>query len=363
MPGFLKADHCFFGLSRLVQRRVLVSASCFLGIVIPSLAFAEVPVVDVYAPATNTVATGTANKSNVGYNQPVNRDNGSQFAPRQPINRNENNPSADLPQVISPDNLTAEVKQLRQKVEGISQMDLLSQINTLQQEIRVLRGQVEVQNHKLQQLQKQQRIFSDAFKQRSQNVVPARQASARQASARQAPAKKIPAKQTPVQSTRENLKPSQAQAKPTSVMKASNSRTKAQVEKSTELIKEQQAYQNAYQLISDRKYSQAITAMQTLLKQYPKSNYVVNAHYWLGELYLIAGDTGKSRAEFVTVVNKYPDSSKVADALLKIGYLDYDQSKWAEAKAYLAKVTKKFPNSSSARLAKARLQKIAKLGY
>ncbi len=206
----------------------------------------------------------------------------------------------DLPQVIAPDDLMAQVKQSHQQI-----VDILAQLNKLQQEIRVLRGQVAEQAHKKRQIV-------------------------------------------------------QRPSKPTARAQATDH---TQAHHDQNILQQQQAYQNAYQLISHRQYSQAIVAMQALLHKYPNSVYAVNAHYWLGELYLISGNTKAARREFTTVIKQYPQSAKVADALLKIGLLDYDQGKWTAAKASLTKVNKEFPNSAAARLAQARLHKLTRAGH
>lgn len=281
---------------------LILAAICLLSVGTTPLASAEVPVVDVY-PANS-----------------ANNPNSNQVMPAA------NQPAATLPQVISPDDLATQVKQLRQQIAGIAQLNLIPRLNKLQQEIRVLRGQLEVQGHKLQQLQKQSG---------SHAAIPV----------------------TISQQPASNPMPDAAPVNPTTKPQTS------QTQSDQLILQEQQAYQNAYQLIGNRQYSRAILAMQELLKKYPNSVYSVNAHYWLGELYLIAGNTTVSRREFTTVIEKYPQSVKVADALLKIGFLDYDQGKWIEAKTYLNKVVKKFPESVAARLAKTRLQKIARAGH
>ncbi|MCB0295031.1 MAG: hypothetical protein KDG51_07275, partial [Calditrichaeota bacterium] len=42
----------------------------------------------------------------------------------------------------------------------------------------------------------------------------------------------------------------------------------------------QTAYQDAYNLILDEKWSEAITAFDNLLGQYPKSGWVDDARFW-----------------------------------------------------------------------------------
>jgi TolA-binding protein len=50
---------------------------------------------------------------------------------------------------------------------------------------------------------------------------------------------------------------------------------------------EQEAYQAAYGLVRERQFSDALTAFAAFLGEYPFGRFAPNAHYWLGELYLV----------------------------------------------------------------------------
>ena len=53
--------------------------------------------------------------------------------------------------------LEARIEQLERRLDSRSLMDMLNQITSLQDQIQQLRGDIEVQNHKLENLQKHQR--------------------------------------------------------------------------------------------------------------------------------------------------------------------------------------------------------------
>jgi tol-pal system protein YbgF len=125
-----------------------------------------------------------------------------------------------------------------------------------------------------------------------------------------------------------------------------------------DVAEEQQIYQTAYDLIKAKKYNEAVTTLQKMLKKYPAGQFAANAHYWLGELYGLLNKDSESADEFETVVKNYPDSSKVADAQLKLGLIYAGQFKWPDAKAAFKKVVSRYPGTASARLASEQLKQL-----
>jgi len=47
------------------------------------------------------------------------------------------------------------------------------------------------------------------------------------------------------------------------------------------------AYRAAYALVRSQQFDQAVPAFKQFLQNYPAGRYAPNAHYWLGELYLV----------------------------------------------------------------------------
>ena len=117
------------------------------------------------------------------------------------------------------------------------------------------------------------------------------------------------------------------------------------------------AYQKAVDLVLvNKEYEQAITAFKAFVDAYPQSGYVANSHYWLGQLLYKQKKRNEARASFLIVTEQFPNSSKRPDALFKIGIIDEYLGELASAKQFYNQVLKEFPNSSAAGLAKKRLQ-------
>lgn len=119
---------------------------------------------------------------------------------------------------------------------------------------------------------------------------------------------------------------------------------------------EKSAYQSAVDLVLvNKEYDLAISAFETFVVTYPKSAYVANSQYWLGQLLYKQGKRKEARAAFLIVTEKFPDSNKRPDALFKIGIIDEYLGEAASANEFYKKVLKEYPDSSAAGLAEKRL--------
>lgn len=112
-----------------------------------------------------------------------------------------------------------------------------------------------------------------------------------------------------------------------------------------------EAYQNAYALVKEQKFDQAITAYQGFIKNYPDSSLLPNAYYWLGELYMVKNLTQEAERVFLTVVETYPKSRKVPDASYKLGLVYARYGQMDKAKVQMNEVKKQFPKSTASKLA------------
>ena len=109
-------------------------------------------------------------------------------------------------------------------------------------------------------------------------------------------------------------------------------------------------------ILKQKKFDQAISALQTWVKKYPDSTYQPNANYWLGQLYYNKGQLDDSAYYFATVVKNYPKSPKAPEALFKVGVVMQDKKDTAKSKAVFEQVIKLYPGTASARDAKKRLE-------
>jgi len=116
-----------------------------------------------------------------------------------------------------------------------------------------------------------------------------------------------------------------------------------------------QTYVKAFGLYSSNAFSSAIQAFELFLKENPTSDYVPNAHYWIGECYYSSSDLPKAQTAFQKVVNGWPRHPKASDALLKIGYSFAAQNQHEKAKESFERLIRIYPGSQATVKARERL--------
>jgi len=134
----------------------------------------------------------------------------------------------------------------------------------------------------------------------------------------------------------------------------SNSRPATAAEKS--------AYSKAYDLLARGQNDAAIAAFDKFIGQYSDGPYSDNAWYWQGEAKYAQRDFNEALRNFNYVVGSFPGSPKVPDARLKIGFALYEQQRFVEARQVLTAVQDDYPGRSAAVLARKRLQKMNREG-
>lgn len=117
------------------------------------------------------------------------------------------------------------------------------------------------------------------------------------------------------------------------------------------------AYQQAFDLLNQGRYSEASEAFQSFLARYPDGKYAENAQYWLGETRYATRNFPVALKEFQRLLNQNPQSPKAPGAMLKIGYIQIEQGETAKAKDTLTALIKRYPDSTEAQLARQRLSR------
>ncbi|MBC8947848.1 MULTISPECIES: cell division protein CpoB [Xenorhabdus] len=103
--------------------------------------------------------------------------------------------------------------------------------------------------------------------------------------------------------------------------------------------------------INTKEYDKAIVAFQNFAKTYPKSKYLPNANYWLGQLNYNKGKKDDAAYYFATVVKDYPKSQKSSDSLYKVGLIMQEKGQKDKAKAVYQQVVKQYPGTNAAKMA------------
>jgi tol-pal system protein YbgF len=117
---------------------------------------------------------------------------------------------------------------------------------------------------------------------------------------------------------------------------------------------DQAAYVAARNKLLSGDHQGAATALAAYLKDYPKGQYVSDAHYWLGEVYRIEGDKAsmqKAADQFNLLIKDFPKDTKVPAALYKLATVQAQQGQIGQAKVSLNRVLQQYPDSNEAKLA------------
>jgi tol-pal system protein YbgF len=202
---------------------------------------------------------------------------------------------------------------------------LVLQLQQLQEEVMDLRGRVEEQAFEIQQL-KQQSLERYVDLDR-------RISSGAGADMAPAPAPSAARPEAPV--------PAASAAPPAaSASQPADARADAN---------EAEAYRAAYSLVRNQDFPEAIAAFKRFLEVYPDGGFTPNAHYWLGELYLVLSppDTVSAQRAFSELLQRYPRDPKVPDALYKLGKVSFDNGDRVAARGYLERVVNEFADSNS----------------
>jgi tol-pal system protein YbgF len=222
--------------------------------------------------------------------------------------------------------------------------DLLFQLETLQQEVQSLRGQLEDQGHELKLMKENQR---DRYIDLDKRISLLMSASASEPKYSSAPAPRV--EQSVTQTSVEKVNNS------TNTLVAS---PLAPISLQPPTAQAQQAYNDAYNLIRQRNFDEAETAFSKFVKDYPDNSLTGNGYYWLGEVKLVQGKSKEAIEAFSTVIQNFPGHSKEQDSLYKLGTVSDQLGDTAKAKSYLQDVIRRFPDSKAAKLAAGYLSKI-----
>ena len=258
--------------------------------------------------------------------------------------------------------LEQRVAKMERMLDSGTLLRLLQSVEELKAEVRALRGQLEQQQYSLSQMTDRQRELYLDVDRRLQRMeagglaVGAVAASSGPGSAPSAGASASAGSTvggtSPTSTSGATVVGAAAVGAGTTAGTAQSAAT------TTDPLKEQQAYQAAFNLLKAGRYDQAAKSFRKFLAEYPAGKFSDNAQYWLGESYYVTRNFDRALREFNTLVSSHPDSQKVTHALLKIGYIHDELGQKEKAREILTSLTKDYPQSTAAGLATKRLERM-----
>ena len=262
--------------------------------------------------------------------------------------------------------LAERVQRLEQQAQGgQSTVELLNRITELQAEVQTLRGLVEQQTFKIEELEKRNR---DQYVDLDARLARLESGRAGTGAPLMDPAAAPPSGAAP---TDLGTDPGAAPA-PSGVFEEPELQAPVDAQVQTDPaveplpgtldtppadpLDERQLYESAFDSLKEGRYAEAARRFQTFLEQYPEGDYSPNAQYWLGESYYVTQNYQIALEAFQRLLSRFPSSNKAPDALLKVGYCHYELRQWAQAESVLNQVVQQYPDTTVARLAQGRLR-------
>ncbi len=269
------------------------------------------------------------------------------------------------------------LSRLEQLWENRGMADMILRLESMQQEMQRLQGDIEVQGHDIEVLQNSQREANQDFDRRLRELeqrisagslppvqnpvldqpaldpdIPASAILDGEAEAMEDIGTEIDNSTIP--DIRDDQSPAPADSDPGAALETGPAETASS---------EQAAYQEAFGFLKKGQYDDAIAGFDDYLARYPKEDNADNAQYWLGEAHYVKRKFNDAQQAFETLLSRYPDTSKRADAMLKIGFIHYELGQWSQARQVLDEVKTNFPGTSAAQFADVRLQKMNNEGH
>ena len=123
---------------------------------------------------------------------------------------------------------------------------------------------------------------------------------------------------------------------------------------------EQATYDAAMAALRGGNYDKAAAAFREVVTNYPTGDLAPNAQFWIGESYYTKGDLESAITAYRKVLSDWPQSRKAPDAMVKLGFSLSDLKRNGEARDMLQDVVRKYPGTPAAQLAADRLKRLSK---
>lgn len=220
------------------------------------------------------------------------------------------------------DEHAAKIKELTDKVDqldartGQKLVELVGQLDQLNQQIATLRGQLEVINFNLTNLQKRQQDLYVDLDGRLRTIEEGKSAGS-------------------------------GGGNP--LAQAANAQQEAEAAT---------AYETAYNLYRDNKLKPAIEAFGNIAAKYPSSQSTPNTLFWMGMAQAQTGDAKSAQASWRKLVESFPDNAKSPDALKAIASVQFDKGDKKGAVKTLKELVASYPSSDAGKDAAKELKKL-----
>lgn len=205
--------------------------------------------------------------------------------------------------------LSDKLTKVETSVKELKLTEILNQLEALRTDVAGLRGQIEVQNYQIDQLQKRQKDLYNDVDLRVRALETA------------APAPKAAAEKE---------------------------------------LGEEAAYNGALDAYKQGNYAAAITGFQTFSTKFPSSKLAPNSLYWIAAAQAAQKDCGAAIGTYKKLLSQFPDSNKTPESLLGLASCQQETKDNAGAKKTLQLLVNQFPATPSGEQGKKLLGQLQK---
>ena len=257
---------------------------------------------------------------------------------------------ASLPATAIDRKTEERLQNIERKLESRGLVDMFNRLEQMQRDLQGLRGELELQTHRIESMERRQREQYMDIDRRLQELE----------------LRSTGAVLPPPAGT--DSPPGGVATAPPPVVPVAPTAPTAPTAPSTDpgVVSDpavaQAEYDQALAVLREGRYADAAQSFKEFLGRHPNSTLAANASYWLGETYYVTRDFDASLKTFTGLVTNHPQSPKVADSRLKIGYIHYEKKDWKAARQELEGLVSSFPGTTAARLASDRLARMKKEG-
>ncbi len=232
-----------------------------------------------------------------------------------------------------------------------TEASLSLRMNDLEQQMRILTGQIEQIGFQMQQLQEQLNRFSNDVEFRFQQMGSGKQGSVLPPASGNQTAS--------IGNSGSSLAPSSLDPNLAATVKPLGSMSVASAPEGSSLVPESVTsvpvqgagpsglYEESHSKLLRRQFESAEVGFRQFLKKYPKHKLAGNAQYWLGETYYARQRWTSAAKAFLTGYKKYSRSAKAPDSLVKLGMTLGRMGEKNKACATFRQAKKQFPKARS----------------
>jgi len=217
-------------------------------------------------------------------------------------------------------------------------LELSNQMQTLRDDLRSVRGQLEVLSNTIEANAKRQRDMYVDLDTRMRRLEQA---------AQPAPANAPPPPGAAA--------PTDGGAPPSAAATAPSQASASASNGSPTTPEEARVYEAAQTHRRTGNYPAAITAFQGFIAQFPRSSLAPRAQYWIGDSYYNLRNFKDAIGAQQKLIASYPDSPSVPDAMLNIASSQIELGQTGAARKTMDGLVARFPASEAAEKAKRRL--------